>query len=92
LKSKKKDVEEDEYASPGRYREQELVRTCPNSDAEWTSELQGERPKGPVSRAGAATVIKAKGIASFIAVPARVRLAFIPWCLHQGIFFRKQSA
>jgi len=64
LKSTIKDVEEDEYASPGRHREQEKVRTCPDSEAEWTLELQGERPSGPVTRAGAATVIKAKGIAN----------------------------
>lgn len=44
MQSISKDVEEDEYASPGRHREQEWMRTCPNSDAEWTSELQGERP------------------------------------------------
>jgi len=40
------------------------VKTCPDSDAEWTLELQGERPNRPVTRAGAATVIKAKGIAT----------------------------
>jgi hypothetical protein len=62
-------VEEDEYASPGRHREQEKVRTCPDSDTEWTSELQGERLKSPLTRAGAATVIKAKGIASKSSYP-----------------------
>lgn len=43
MKLQNKDVDEDEYALPRRYREQEMVRACPNSDAEWTSELQGER-------------------------------------------------
>jgi len=36
-----KDVEEDEYALCWRYREQDMVRTCPHDGAEWTSESQG---------------------------------------------------
>jgi hypothetical protein len=51
-----KGCEEDEYAPPRRYREQELMRTCPYSDAEWTSEPQGERIF-PIACAGVATVI-----------------------------------
>ncbi len=44
----------------------QMVRTCPYSCVKWTSESQGERtsPAGiPVTRAGVATVIRAKGIA-----------------------------
>ncbi len=68
-----KDCDEDEYAPSRRYREQDervdpvqQVRTCPYSSAKWTSELQGERFREigiPVTRAGAAAVIQAKGIA-----------------------------
>jgi hypothetical protein len=40
-----------------------------------------------VTRAGVATVIKAKGINKITVVPEkRVRLAFNPLCHHQGIF------
>mgnify|MGYP006869434579 FL=1 len=78
-----KDVEEDEYTFQRRHREQGMVRTCARGNVEWTSESQGERK--PVTRAGAATVIQAKGIA-FGPYPHRVKLAFSPLRYTAGIF------
>lgn len=67
--------DEDEYIFKRRYREQRKLRSCPNAKIEWTSEQQGER-QNPVTHAGVATVIRAKGINSAIeSYLNRVRLA-----------------
>ena len=64
------------------------MRDCPHNGAKWTSELQGERIK-QVTRAGDATVIRAKGISSLLPYPKRVRLAFEPPGASPVVFLSK---
>ena len=77
--------EEDEYAPQRRHREQGLGESLPAQPRRMDLRVAG-RKTGRVTRAGVATVIKAKGITGFSPRTRKSEAGFVP-VVHHNRFF-----